>query len=343
MIALHCGAESWAAGVGSGTEALFLELVPNVQNTLCFTLLRSIITMFKPALIAVTLLMSAVGSMVAAQNEKAVPAELIQYVRDARKAGIKPNQIVQNAIQAGWPEATVEVAVAKPDAVPAEARSSEAPKDTPKEGGGTPASKPPVLEPANRVKAPDAQAAPPAATPGHPSTSTAADPSESRAEDYLIGEGDVLQISVWGEPSASVPEATVRPDGKISMPLIKEVQVAGLTPAQVEAIVQEQLRKIIRAPDVTVIVAQINSKKIFLTGAVKREGPLKYTYRMTVLQAISEAGGLTDYAKRKEHLRSAHRERQAIPASVQLHRGVEGRKYGAEHPALSRRHHRRVP
>ena len=64
--------------------------------------------------------------------------------------------------------------------------------------------------------------------------------------------------------------------------------------------IQDQLSKIIRTPDVTVIVAQINSKKIYLTGSVKREGPLKYTYRMTVLQAISEAGGLTDYAKRKD-------------------------------------------
>jgi polysaccharide export outer membrane protein len=94
--------------------------------------------------------------------------------------------------------------------------------------------------------------------------------------------------------------ATVRTDGKISMPLIKEIQAAGLTPAQVEKAVQEQLSKSIRNPDVTVIVAQINSKKIYLTGAVKKEGPLKFTYRMTVLQAISEAGGLTDYAKRKD-------------------------------------------
>jgi polysaccharide export outer membrane protein len=122
----------------------------------------------------------------------------------------------------------------------------------------------------------------------------------ARSDDYLIGEGDVLQVSVWGEPTASVPMVTVRTDGKISMPLIKEVKVAGLTPAQVEKNVQEQLGKIIRSPDVTVIVAQINSKKIYLTGSVKREGPLKFTYRMTVLQAISEAGGLTDYAKRKE-------------------------------------------
>ena len=116
--------------------------------------------------------------------------------------------------------------------------------------------------------------------------------------DNLANQRAAIQ-AVVDEFVTRLQSATVRPDGKISMPLIKEVAVAGLTPAQVEATIQEQLSKIIRAPDVTVIVAQINSKKIFLTGAVKREGPLKYTYRMTVLQAISEAGGLTDYAKRK--------------------------------------------
>jgi polysaccharide export outer membrane protein len=248
--------------------------------------------MFKPALVAVTLLLGAVVFPAAAQDEKAIPQELIQYVRDARKAGLKPNQIALNAIQAGWPEATVEAAVGKSEAAPAaappEAKAPETPKEAVKDPGGTPPPKPAVQEPATSAKAPDAQAAP------------GADPSQPRGDDYVIGEGDVLQISVWGEATASVPVATVRTDGKISMPLIKEVQAAGLTPAQVEKSIQEQLGKIIRMPDVTVIVAQINSKKIYLTGAVKKEGPLKFTYRMTVLQAISEAGGLTDYAKRKE-------------------------------------------
>src|SRR5262249_7403371 len=120
---------------------------------------------------------------------------------------------------------------------------------------------------------------PPKQLPTSPSTDSGAVKTKMNAdgvrnEDYLIGEGDVLQIAVYGEPTASVQSATVRPDGKISMPLIKEVLVAGVTPAQVEATIQEQLGKIIRAPDVTVVVAQINSKKIFLTGAVKREGPL---------------------------------------------------------------------
>jgi polysaccharide biosynthesis/export protein len=120
------------------------------------------------------------------------------------------------------------------------------------------------------------------------------------APEYQIGEGDVLQISVWGEPAASVPSVVVRPDGKISMPLLKDVPVAGLTPAQVEALITNRLADIIKTANVTVIVAQINSKKVYLLGAVKKEGPISYSYRMTVIEALSEAGGLTDYAKHKK-------------------------------------------
>jgi polysaccharide export outer membrane protein len=263
--------------------------------------------MFRLALVALAWLASTAALNAAAQDEKAVPKDLIQYVRDAQKAGLKPSQILQKAVQAGWPEATVNDAlediVPKADASKETAAKSAtvtepaAEKATDKTPAAieTPAGTPPVVKPPTST-----EPAPPAASvaAGNPARDKSSDPV--RGDNYLIGEGDVLQISVWGEPTASVPVATVRTDGKISMPLIKEVQVAGLTPAQVEAIVQEQLGKIIRTPDVTVIVAQINSKKIYLTGQVKKEGPLKYTYRMTVLQAISEAGGLTDYAKRKE-------------------------------------------
>jgi polysaccharide biosynthesis/export protein len=120
------------------------------------------------------------------------------------------------------------------------------------------------------------------------------------AVDYQIGEGDVLQISIWGEPAASVPSVVVRPDGKISMPLLKDVLVSGLTPAQVEKVITDRMADIIKAADVTVIVSQVNSKKVYLLGAVKKEGTIPYTYRMSVMQALSEAGGLTDYAKRKK-------------------------------------------
>ena len=119
-------------------------------------------------------------------------------------------------------------------------------------------------------------------------------------DDYIIGSGDVLQIAVWKEPEVSVPTVVVRPDGRIAIPLIKDVEVAGLSPEQAETQITTQLSKYINTPNVTVVVATINSKKVYVLGGVKKEGPLPYTYRMSVMQALSEAGGLTEYAKRKK-------------------------------------------
>jgi polysaccharide export outer membrane protein len=246
-----------------------------------------------------------------------------------------PTKIREKAVNAGWPEASVDEALAANGDQPSPMVTSSAAKvpaereinkEMPSATSPAPAANPPASDdPASKTAADpsatskpgasneatatvrpsvpaDATATPAAALPAGAAGNTIPKPPGAlgRDDDYLIGEGDVLQVSVYGEPTASVPAATVRPDGKISIPLVKDVLVAGLTPAKVESSIQEQLAKSIRAPDVTVIVSQINSKKIFLTGAVKREGPLKYTYRMTVLQAISEAGGLTDYAKRKK-------------------------------------------
>ncbi len=117
---------------------------------------------------------------------------------------------------------------------------------------------------------------------------------------YRIGPGDVLQISVFREPEASVPAAIVRSDGKISVPLIKEVEVAGLTAPEAERMLSEKLSRYIRGPDVTLIIIQINSRKVYLVGGVKTVGSIDLKGRMTVLQAIAQAGGLSDYAKRKQ-------------------------------------------
>ena len=234
-------------------------------------------------------------------QDKAPPKELIQYIHDAKKAGLKDSQIQQNAVKVGWPDAVVSEAIANPpgDAKPV---SSDPPPAT------SEAAPPRPANPAVATWEPDKKPASlTAMTPPDSGAKTAAPEAERLrtattsgvSEDYRIGEGDVLQISVMGEPSASVPSVVVRTDGKISMPLIKEITVSGLTPTEVEKNVTEQLSKMIRVPDVTVIVAQSNSQRVFMIGAVKKEGPLHYTYRMTVMQAISEAGGLTDYAKHK--------------------------------------------
>lgn len=119
-------------------------------------------------------------------------------------------------------------------------------------------------------------------------------------DDYRIGPGDVLTISVWKEPDASVPSVAVRADGKISLPLIKEVEVAGLKPLEAEQMLAARLGRYIRGADVTVIVTQVNSRKVYLVGGLKTVGSIDLRGGMTLLQAITQAGGLTDYARRKQ-------------------------------------------
>ena len=109
-----------------------------------------------------------------------------------------------------------------------------------------------------------------------------------------------MEINVWNEPDASVRSAVVRPDGKISMPSLKEVDVVGLTPVQLEKMITDGLSKIINSPDVTIVVTETNSKKIYVKGKVNKEGPIPYTYRMTIMQALTEAGGITDHAKKSK-------------------------------------------
>ena len=118
-----------------------------------------------------------------------------------------------------------------------------------------------------------------------------------------IGAGDVLQILVWKEPEASVSSVVVRTDGKITVPFVKEIEVAGMTPAELEKILAGKFTKYIRDLDVTsvtVVPKEILSQKVYLLGAVKKEGPVPLKSSMTVLQALNEAGGLTEYAKRKK-------------------------------------------
>jgi polysaccharide export outer membrane protein len=117
---------------------------------------------------------------------------------------------------------------------------------------------------------------------------------------FRIGAGDVLQINVWKEPEASVPAAVVRPDGKISLPLVKELDVQGLTPTELEKLLTAKLDQYIHGADVTVVIKEIRSKRVYLVGAVKREGTIPLLSNMSVLQVLAEAGGLTEYAKKKK-------------------------------------------
>src|SRR5258705_1756535 len=116
---------------------------------------------------------------------------------------------------------------------------------------------------------------------------------------YVIGPEEVLDINVWKEPDVSrvVP---VRPDGRISLPLINDVQAAGLSPQQLAGSVSEKLKKYLNGPQVTVIVTAINSQRVFVVGEVLRAGAFPMLPGMTVLQALSSAGGFTTFADVKK-------------------------------------------
>ncbi|BCS33219.1 sugar ABC transporter substrate-binding protein [Luteitalea sp. TBR-22] len=114
---------------------------------------------------------------------------------------------------------------------------------------------------------------------------------------YVIGPDDVLGVVFWELPTHG-GDVVVRPDGKITLPLINDIQAAGLTPDQLRTSIRTASAKFIKDPDVTIIVKQINSKKVFVTGQVGKPGPYPITQPTTVLQMLAIAGGPTDFAKK---------------------------------------------
>ncbi len=146
----------------------------------------------------------------------------------------------------------------------------------------------------------DTHEASPAAAPDATSQS-ATQPAKNVTDDsFVIGNDDVLSINVWNEPDFNKQSLPVRSDGKISLPLIGEVQAAGLTPLQLQQDIATKLRSFITQPDVTVIVLQINSQKFNILGRVAKPGSYSLTATTTVIDAIAEAGGFQDFAKQKD-------------------------------------------
>jgi polysaccharide export outer membrane protein len=140
----------------------------------------------------------------------------------------------------------------------------------------------------------NSQAAPPA-------TVASAAPAQSNSAneaEYKIGPQDTIRIDVWKEAelTRTIP---VRPDGKISLPLLNDVQAAGLTSEELAASIREGLKKYINNPQVTVTVTEINSRRVFVTGEVTRPGAVQLLPNMTVLQALSSCGGFTQFARTK--------------------------------------------
>jgi polysaccharide export outer membrane protein len=117
--------------------------------------------------------------------------------------------------------------------------------------------------------------------------------------EYKIGPQDVLRIDVWREEqlTRTVP---VRPDGKVTLPLLNDVQAAGLTPMELARALSEGLKKYINNPQVTVTITEINSRRIYVTGEVARAGAFPLLPNMTVLQALSSSGGFTQFARTKK-------------------------------------------
>jgi polysaccharide export outer membrane protein len=140
--------------------------------------------------------------------------------------------------------------------------------------------------------------APPASAAHSEQPAQSPDVSKAHDSTFVIGNDDVLAINVWKEPdvSRSVP---VSSDGKISLPLVGEVQAAGQTPLKLEQEIAARLKNYVSEPEVTVIVQQINSQKFNILGQVTRPGTYPIANSATVLDALALAGGFKDFAKQK--------------------------------------------
>ncbi len=134
------------------------------------------------------------------------------------------------------------------------------------------------------------------------------------SDSYVIGPSDELTVTVWKEQAFS-GALLVRPDGMISVPLLGDVQASGLTPLQLADQIATKLKKFIQDPNVSVVLNQINSKKIYLLGEVGKKGPIEMTPGMTLLEAVASGGGFTDYANVKKAyiLRGQGAKQQRIP------------------------------
>jgi len=176
-----------------------------------------------------------------------------------------------------------------------------------------------------------AQDATPAQPSGSPASEATANPPASQAgPEYVIGPEDVLHIAVWKEAdlTATLP---VRPDGKISLPLLNDVQAAGMTPMQLADSLTEKLKKYVANPRVTVVVTAINSKRIYMTGEVSHPGAMPMLPNMTVLQALSSAG-LTQFANTKKIyvLRTQNGKQEKLP--VDYRKLLKGEKMEQNYP-----------
>jgi polysaccharide export outer membrane protein len=145
-----------------------------------------------------------------------------------------------------------------------------------------------------RPATPQGGAAAPGQGPRTP-TSTTASTGMPTPTDYVIGPDDVLGIVFWRDTEMT-GDVTVRPDGNITLPLLRDIKAAGLRPDELREAITKAASKLIADPNVSVVVRQINSRNVFITGQVARPGAYPVSGQMTVVQLIAIAGGLSEYA-----------------------------------------------
>jgi polysaccharide export outer membrane protein len=146
------------------------------------------------------------------------------------------------------------------------------------------------------------------------------DPAKPPEEFNVIGAGDVLNISVWKEPSLSGP-VKVRPDGFVTLPLVNEIQVVGMTTAQLRKTLEDKYKEFTVDPFVTVRLEAIASSEVFLLGQVNRPGAFPLSGNETLLQILARAGGLTVFADRS-NIRVVRRNRDKITEYIVDYDGI---------------------
>jgi polysaccharide biosynthesis/export protein len=176
-------------------------------------------------------------------------------------------------------------------APPAPSQQSPAPTTQP------PATQPPTTPAPVPTSQPAASTgvAPGAVAPG---TAPAAPRGIDVPADYVIGPDDILDVIFWRDKDMS-SQVTVRPDGRVTLPLLNDVQAAGLSPEQLRSYVMTAAAKYVEDPNVTVFVKAINSRKVFVTGMVAKPGPYPLMGPTTVMQALALAGGIQEFADSK--------------------------------------------
>lgn len=145
------------------------------------------------------------------------------------------------------------------------------------------------------------------------------------SRDYVIGVEDILEVSVWKNPDLSVT-IPVRPDGKISLPLIDDVPAAGLTPIELKQILTERWSSFLSAPEVSVLVKEVNSFKVYVVGEVARPGELKLKSKIRLLQAIALVGGFSNFAERNKIVVLRDRSGAELRYEINYSKVVSGEK-----------------